>query len=131
MAPTVSGGYSLLVDSGIYTDTVSVTAASCVGNSTSGYDFFHNINVPAGTTLRVESLSLRGSSHGLYFINNCANPQSSCLAGKYITSGTQAYQDTLEWANTATTDQVITVVVDGAFSNAAGLFAITFDIITP
>ena len=129
-APTVASQYSVVADTTSLTSDQNLGSSSCAGGTTPGPDAFHQILVPAGNKLIVETISVGADTHSIYIFDSCATLSTSCLQGVRV-SFSEDYNGRLEWINTQGADKTVIVGVDMAFTSANDVFGISFETVAP
>jgi hypothetical protein len=87
-ALTFSGGTATASgDTGSATNEIQLTSSGCTGWSSPGPDVFYSVQLQGGTTYTVTLTPGTSFDSMVYVFTDCANPESTCVAGDDTTAG--------------------------------------------
>jgi hypothetical protein len=124
VAPNVGTGIVVHGDFGELSDDVTITSASqCVSESGDGPDMIYSVDLRAGDVLQA-TLSVAGAAQPmLYVLENCAAPDSTCLAGAEYESGDIVGREaSIQYVSDVA--RTVYVVADSLDTNSAGPFTL-------
>ena len=110
-------------DTGEATDTVNLDPSSCVSLMTPGPDLFYSIQLTGGQSYTVSLIPESSYDSSLYIFTDCADPDSSCLAGWGKDAPGSGNSDVVTFTPPATGTYIIGV--DSGYGFGKGTFSLT------